>query len=172
MSCHVFWQSLWKHATTAIIGFNVHTLMDRAIAFTPLQNWLKWNLCVFKKGMVYMNLEGRWSLTTPLMGLSHTRYYYEIFSPKFMTFFKQKDYLEIYLENIHPYHFYLLISTGSNYFLAPWGSLGIHLSSQGTPRVHNLTQKQFQQLPFNLPVNINYFLMTQNQFDFFAQLIG
>ena len=55
--------------------------------------------------MVYMNLVGKWSLTTPLMGLSHTRSYYEIFSPKFMTFFKQKDYLEIYLKNIHPYHF-------------------------------------------------------------------
>ena len=63
-----------------------------------------------------MNLVGKWSLTTPLMGLSHTRSYYEIFSPKFMTFFKQKDYLEIYLKNIHPYHFYLLIFTGSNYF--------------------------------------------------------
>ena len=48
--------------------------------------------------MVYMNLEGKWSLTTPLMGLSHTRSYYEIFSPKFMTFFKQKDYLEIYFK--------------------------------------------------------------------------
>ena len=94
--------------------------------------------------MVYMNLVGKWSLTTPLMGLSHTRSYYEIFSPKFMTFFKQKDYLEIYLKNDHPYHFYLLIFTGRNYFLAPWGSLGIHLSSQGTPRGHFLTQKQFQ----------------------------
>ena len=40
--------------------------------------------------MVYMNLVGKWSLTTPLMGLSHTRSYYEIFSPKFMTFFKKK----------------------------------------------------------------------------------
>ena len=27
------------------------------------------NFCIFKKGMVYMNLEGKWSLTTPLMGL-------------------------------------------------------------------------------------------------------
>ena len=26
-----------------------------------------------------MNLEGKWSLTTPLMGLSHTCSYYEIF---------------------------------------------------------------------------------------------
>ena len=94
--------------------------------------------------MVYMNLVGKWSLTTPLMGLSHTCSYYEIFSPKFMAFFKQKDYLETYLKNIHPYHFYLLIFTASNYFLALWGTLGIHLSSQGTPRGHFLTQKQFQ----------------------------
>ena len=27
--------------------------------------------------MVYVNLEGKWGLTTPLMGLSHTRSYYE-----------------------------------------------------------------------------------------------
>ena len=94
--------------------------------------------------MVYMNLVGKWSLTTPLMGLSHTRSYYEIFSPKFMTFFKQKDYLEIHLKNNHPCHVNFLIFTGSNYFLAPRGSLGIHLSSQGTPRGHFLTQKQFQ----------------------------
>ena len=94
--------------------------------------------------MVYMNLVGKWSLTPPLMGLSHIRSYYEIFSPKFMTFFKQKDYLEIHLKNNHPCHFNLLIFTGSNYFLAPRGSLGIHLSSQGTPRGHFLTQKQFQ----------------------------
>ena len=38
-----------------------------------------------------MNLVGKWSLTAPLMGLvSHIGSYYEIFSPKFMTFFKQK----------------------------------------------------------------------------------
>ena len=45
-----------------------------------------------------MNLVGTWSLTTPLMGLSYTRSYYEIFLSKFMTFFKQKDYLENYFK--------------------------------------------------------------------------
>ena len=119
-----------------------------------------------------MNLVGKWSLTTPLMGLSHTRSYYEIFSPKFMTFSNKKITWKFIFKNIHPYHFDLLIFTGSNYFLAPWGSLGIHLSSQGTPRGHFLTQKQFQKLSFNLPVNIYYFLMTQNQFDCFDQLMG
>ena len=58
--------------------------------------------------MVYMNLVGKWSLRTPLMGLSHTRSYYEIFSPKFMTFFKQKDYLEIYLKKYSPILFLLI----------------------------------------------------------------
>ena len=94
--------------------------------------------------MVYMNLVGKWSLTTPLMGLSHTCSYYEIFSPKFMTFFKQKDYLEIYFKKYSPISFLLLIFTGSTYFWTPWGALGIHLSLQGTPRGHFLTQKQFQ----------------------------
>ena len=94
--------------------------------------------------MVYMNLVGKWSLTTPLMGLSHPRTYNEIFSPKFITFFKQKDYLESHLKNNHPHHFNLLILTGSNYFLAPRGSLEIHLSSQGTPRGNFFTKKQFQ----------------------------
>ena len=58
--------------------------------------------------MVYMNLVGKWSLTTPLMGLSHTRSYYEFFLPKFMTFFKQKDYLEIYLKKYSPILFLLI----------------------------------------------------------------
>ena len=48
--------------------------------------------------MVYMNLVGKWSLTTPLMGLSHTRSFYKKISPKFMTFLKQKDYLENYFK--------------------------------------------------------------------------
>ena len=82
--------------------------------------------------MVYISLVGKWSLTTPLTGLSHTRSYYEFSSPKFMTLFKQKDNLENYLKNNHPCHFNLLIFPGSNFFLAPQGSLGIHLSSQGT----------------------------------------
>ena len=56
-------------------------------------------------------------------------------------------------------------------FLTPCESLGTNLSTQGTPGYHFLTKKQFQKLSINLPVNINYFLMLQNQFHFFAQLI-
>ena len=46
-----------------------------------------------------MNLEGKWSLTTPLMGLGLARSCYEIFMPKFATFFEKKDYLAIHFKN-------------------------------------------------------------------------
>ena len=36
---------------------------------TPLQNGSKYKKVVFKQDMVYMNLEGNWSLATPLTGL-------------------------------------------------------------------------------------------------------
>ena len=40
--------------------------------------------------MVYMNLEGDWSLGTPLTGLSCARSYYEKFSAKFRNFLNKK----------------------------------------------------------------------------------
>ena len=93
------------------------------------------------------------------------------FSPKFATFLKQKDYLAIFLETYHLSHLHFCNFICCNYFLTPWGSLGTDLSSQGTTGHHFLTQKQFQLLSFNLSNNINHFLMTQNQFHFFARLI-
>ena len=46
--------------------------------------------------VVYTNLEGKWSLTTPII---HTRSYYDFFWPKFWpTFYKQKDYPTIFFK--------------------------------------------------------------------------
>ena len=58
--------------------------------YTPLQNWSKYKKVVFKQDMVYMNLEGNWTLATPLTGLGCARSYYENFSAKFTNFLNQK----------------------------------------------------------------------------------
>ena len=58
--------------------------------YTPPQNRSKYKKVVFKQDMVYMNLEGNWSLATPLTGLGCACSYYENFSAKFMNFLNQK----------------------------------------------------------------------------------
>ena len=56
---------------------------------TAPQNWSKYKKVVFKQDMVNMNLEGNWSLGTPLTGLGCAWSYYENFSAKFTNFLNQ-----------------------------------------------------------------------------------
>ena len=85
-----------SHAQGMLLGvdFSIHNLAPKLIytalnlsVITPPQNWSKYKKVVFKQDMVYMNLEGNWSLATPLTGLGCARSYYENFSAKFMNFF-------------------------------------------------------------------------------------
>ena len=50
--------------------------------------------------MVYMNLEGNWSLGTPLTGLGCACSYCENFSAKFTICLKPKDYWAIYFKKL------------------------------------------------------------------------
>ena len=50
----------------------------------------KYNKNLFKEDMVYMNVEGNWSLAKPLKGLSCACSYYENFSAKFRNFLNEK----------------------------------------------------------------------------------
>ena len=60
---------LWSHFVyeTLQIHLDCCCVLNITVA-TPLQNWSKYNKGVFKQDMVYMNLEGNWSLATPLTG--------------------------------------------------------------------------------------------------------
>ena len=62
--------------------------------------------------MVYMNLEGNWSLATPLTGLDCAWSYYEIFLAQFTNFLNQKITGQYILKNCVIYTFkYLLAAT-------------------------------------------------------------
>ena len=91
-----------------------------------------------------MNLEGKWSLTTPLTGLSWACSYYEIFRRCSRLFQIKKLTGQSIFKTDHHCHLDFFILTGCNYFLTPRGTLGTNLSSQGTLGNNFLTQKHFK----------------------------
>jgi len=122
-----------------------HSWFPKSV-FPPHLHKIDWNTKkhIITKYMVYMNLEGKWSLTTPLMGLGCAWSYYENFRRSSRLFLNKKITWRSILKTDYLCHLRFLIFTGCNYFLTPQGSLGTNLSSHGTPGNHFLTPKQFK----------------------------
>ena len=59
--------------------------------------------------MVYMNLEGKWSLTTPLMGLGLACSCYEIFCQSSQLFLNKKITWQSILKTDHLIHLHLFL---------------------------------------------------------------